>query len=494
MKIKKNHLWQNSLQSQVVTANTYFEPETLDDLVKIVTQAEIENKRVRAVGSGHSFSDIALCEDFLVNPRKITGLQPLDEEVLSEKGKALDLVDVKAGMTIHDFNKALDGINKAIINMGGVDHQTMSGAICTGTHGSGIDLPALSGIVESLVMVTGGGKTYRIEPSDGITDQAKYTNIEIPLIQDDDVFNTAVVNLGSMGIVFSYIVTVRPMYWIHESRTLHKWEDIKAKLQDPSQPLFKDNRAVMIRVNPYLAKKNYDHTVLIIEHKEILSEPPRGTIHDRNRNIPSCIGGVFAPFYIKLIRWLPWLANIPNMVETSMTSAVDANYTNRAHKVLFLGQEKTKENGYDAEFGFDMADTKYVDLIQDLIDTANETKKTKGIFHSGQIGLRYVKRSDQFLTPEYKKDVCYVDTSFLYGYQGHTEMLDIYQEVFFKHEGIPHWGKVNNKLDERVSEIPNMYPALDKWQEQCDKYDPKRTFANKFTDRFKLREGAANVT
>lgn len=491
MRTRNNHTWKNSLKNQRVTAEIYFEPENLNDLAEIVQKAEQNNKRVRAVGSGHSFSDIALCKYYLVNPHKISFVKDVDRSTLTAAGQQLKLVDAGAGTTIKDFNKELDDRDEAIINMGGIDNQTLSGAISTGTHGSGIDLPAVSGMVKSVLLVAEGGKRFRIEPANGITDPAKHDNSsKIRLIQDDPTFNSVVVGLGAMGLVHSYILEVRDMYWIEESRKLSSWKTVKAQLLDPARPLFQGYRGVMIRINPHKKVKKRkpekeDHTVLIIQHKEHLEKPRHRTIDEATRNIVSAAGGVIAPALLQFYKAFPGSVYMPKMVETSMTTAVDDEYVNRAHKVLFLGQKHTKELGYDAEFAFDMKDTKYIDVIEDIIKVAKEMANKK-LYHSGQIGLRFVKRSGQFLTPEYGKDVCYVDTSFLYGFKGDKEILDAYQEVFFKHGGIPHWGKINNRLEPRLDLIPKMYPRLDGWQTVARRLNPHGTFDNRFTDRFKL--------
>jgi len=133
------------------------------------------------------------------------------------------LVQVEAGISIRQLNSELDKRNLSVVTLGGIDHQTLAGAIATGTHGSGIDLPAVHGMVRSVVLVAGDGKTYRIEPSDGVSDPANYNEPGITLIQSDDDFNAVLVSLGCMGIIYSCILEVLDMYWLEESKQMDKW-------------------------------------------------------------------------------------------------------------------------------------------------------------------------------------------------------------------------------------------------------------------------------
>ncbi len=102
--------------------------------------------------------------------------------------------------------------------MGGIDHQTLAGAIATGTHGSGIELPPIHGMVKSMVLVAGDGNTYRIEPTNGVSDPALFNEAGITLVQNDDDFYSALVSLGSMGIIYSFILEVMESYWLEEKK------------------------------------------------------------------------------------------------------------------------------------------------------------------------------------------------------------------------------------------------------------------------------------
>jgi len=203
--------WSNCIGSQKAFPLNIFHPTTLEEVIAIVKRAESENRKVRAVGSGHSFSDIALTDDFLIDTHGLKKVLTLDNGTLKAGVQISTLVEVECGITIADVNDKLDKMGLALINMGAHTAQTVVGALSTSTHGSGISLGSAASFVRSIVVVASEGKVYRIEPADGITDPDKFRSkhSDIELRQDDEWFNSVVIGVGCMGVVYSVIMTVR---------------------------------------------------------------------------------------------------------------------------------------------------------------------------------------------------------------------------------------------------------------------------------------------
>jgi hypothetical protein len=63
---KKAH-FQNFHGNVSLTPRRTYAPESLTDLVDIVREAEADMRRVRAIGSGWSFTKVNLTEDYLVS-------------------------------------------------------------------------------------------------------------------------------------------------------------------------------------------------------------------------------------------------------------------------------------------------------------------------------------------------------------------------------------------------------------------------------------------
>ena len=74
--------WKNVVGNQIAQPLQIFHPTTLHELKQIIREAKKKKCHVRAVGSGHSFSDVALTTDFLIDPHCLKRVLPLDTSVL----------------------------------------------------------------------------------------------------------------------------------------------------------------------------------------------------------------------------------------------------------------------------------------------------------------------------------------------------------------------------------------------------------------------------
>lgn len=186
---KTRYTWQNILGNVKSNPLCYFYPEHVDDIREIVLEAESKGYRVRAVGSGHSFSEAAKGDEFMMDMKWLRNIVRYQKPFVRPQFDGKEYVLVDAGTTIKRTNNKLDELGLALINMGAVDFQTVSGALMTGTHGSGIKEPAFPDMVRALRIVGRHGELIQIEPADGITDAAYHNaHSQIRLVQDDDIF------------------------------------------------------------------------------------------------------------------------------------------------------------------------------------------------------------------------------------------------------------------------------------------------------------------
>jgi len=143
---------------------------------------------------------------------------PLEEDILkTDQGL---LFNTEAGILVEDLNAAMDEKGLALPTMAAFDQETIYGAIATSTHGTGIRVDGMSSMVKSMDLIAGGGKHFRLEPANGITDPEKfakkYPNGEITLIQDDDKFHASVVGFGMMGIVYSLVIAPKEQFYLKQ--------------------------------------------------------------------------------------------------------------------------------------------------------------------------------------------------------------------------------------------------------------------------------------
>jgi xylitol oxidase len=156
-------------------------PTTLDELRSLVGASD----RVRALGSGHSFSPVADTTGDLVS---VAGL-PATVDVSPDRATAT----VAAGMRYGEVAVALQSQGLALHNLGSLPHISVAGAVATGTHGSGPTLGNLSTAVVGIDLVTATGAVLRLD-------------------RTDPRFPGAVVALGALGVVTAVTLAVQPTY------------------------------------------------------------------------------------------------------------------------------------------------------------------------------------------------------------------------------------------------------------------------------------------
>ena len=156
-------------------------PGSVAELQEIVAATE----RVRAIGTRHSFNDVADGPGTLIDT---TGL-PADLEIADDRRSVTVSGGIRYGALAVELETAALGLH----NMGSLPHISVGGATATGTHGSGTALGSLSTAVRGLEIVGTDGALRRIERG-----------------QPD--FDGSVVALGALGIVSRVTLDVQPSF------------------------------------------------------------------------------------------------------------------------------------------------------------------------------------------------------------------------------------------------------------------------------------------
>ena len=159
-------------------------PSTLEELQEIVAAA----RQVRAVGSRHSFNDIADAEE------QVT-LSALPADVVVDRDAAT--VSFGAGLTYGELAGALEREGVALHNLASLPHISVAGAIATATHGSGDANRNLATAVAALELVTSSGELVTAE-------------------RGEPDFEGMVVGLGALGIVTRLTLDVEPAYEVRQ--------------------------------------------------------------------------------------------------------------------------------------------------------------------------------------------------------------------------------------------------------------------------------------
>lgn len=482
-------VWRNSTKTMKVNPQRYYQPSTLQDLIEMVQEGIDTDTPVRAVGSGHSFSTAPKAEGILLDTDRLNKFAPYS--FTTRQGI---FFDIEGGIKLHDLNARLDKLGYAISTMGGIDHQSVAGAISTGTHGSSLQLGAMYQMIRSLVLVThdlqnpSQAKAYRIERSgdQAFTDPSLYNGPE--LIADDEIFYSAIMCFGSMGIIYSYVLEVEKMYYLEEKKEAETWSKVAEKLQD--KRIFQDHRSVFVQVNPYPYKG--EQLALILTHDR--HDQPRHNLTVQNikhkfwyrlkRSTRSLQFELAAR--VPYIVWFAiWRVNtfpgyVPKFLHSAIRSQRDEMYFNKAPKVMYQGLDYIKDRAFDCEIVLPMDEEgKYLQVLNELFAYLQHLHNEYQIHLTSPVGLRFVKGSEAPLSAEYRQDVCYVDTPVLLQVYGRDTIISRVQQFVRQKNVRLHWGKLNYYLDEEY--VKSHYPGYDNFMKVMKKFNPRQVFSNIFT-------------
>ncbi len=467
--------WLNCIGSQAAQPLRLFRPATLAELRSIVQQAAAQKRKVKAVGSGHSFTDVATTTDFLIETHGLNRPLPLERDVLRNGVDTGTLFETEGGIVVRDLNEALWDAGLGLINMGGYDGQTIMGVVSTSTHGSGIAFGPLASFAQSLTMVASGGRVLRIEPQDGITDPVKWAakHPDVELVQDDDFFRACQVGIGCLGVVYSLVMRVRERYWMKEERTLSTWRQVKQDLQDGR--VLAENRHYEVLVNPYLT--HGDHTCLVTRRNPVPEPavPPEQLPH---RN-----------YLVEMFAKFPGSGAVAaRSDQRSARPGADHHRRGDAEPGGRLrgpqlsgvqhrrGQRRTRlwerdRLSHGRAPGGDRAH----------FAAAADGQSVGKAYLTSPFSLRFVKASDAFLSMMHGQDTCMVEFPMLDGTIGGKELLRRIETEMYAFGGRPHWGLLNFLSGGAL--IESMYPEYGKWLSVYRQFNSDGIFDNAFTDR-----------
>jgi xylitol oxidase len=160
-------------------------PSSLAELQSLVARSS----KVRALGSGHSFNDIADTPHTLVSLAEMPPVFEIDTGART--------VTVDASLRYAEVGRRLHDRGYALANLASLPHISVAGSIATATHGSGDANANLSAAVSALEMVTADGDL-------------------VSLGRDQDAFRGAVVALGALGVVVNVTLDIVPDFTMRQ--------------------------------------------------------------------------------------------------------------------------------------------------------------------------------------------------------------------------------------------------------------------------------------
>ncbi|WDZ89065.1 D-arabinono-1,4-lactone oxidase [Nocardiopsis sp. HUAS JQ3] len=407
-------------------------PGSTAEVAAAVSSATAEDLRVRMVGTGHSFTDVAVTDGLLLSPTSLTRVRSVDP--------AAGTATVEAGLPLCDFNDVLAGHGAALANMGDIAVQTVAGAVQTGTHGTGRDAGGLAAQVVGMEMVLADGSVA-----------------ECSAEREPELFQAARVGLGAFGVVTALTMAVRPAFLLHAREEPMRLEEVLERL-------------------PELRADN--------DHFEFYWFPHTGNTNTKRNNISSGPARPLSPFRA----WLDdeFLSNTlfegVNRVCRRFPRAVPA--VNRVSSRALTARSYT-----DASYRVfaSVRDVRFVEMeyavpaehLADVLREAGSIVDRGGHRVSFPVEVRFAPADDVWLSTAYGRDTAYVAVHMYQGTPYDAYFADL-EALFTSVGGRPHWGKMHTR--DRAY-LEGVYPMLGRALEVRDRVDPGRRFGNAYLER-----------
>lgn len=457
------------------TPDHYFIPHNEKEIIQILNK--YSGDQIRAVGSLHSWSDLASSDKVVINLRHF-------DDIYIEKHDNKAWVTVGAGCKIKEVNRKLyqqEGLRLPAQPI--ITAPTIGGAIATGTHGTGT--PSLSHFVEKV----------RIAAYDQDTGRAKIYDIE-----SGPELEAARCNLGCMGIVLSLRISCISEFLVEERVVERKnIQEILAEKEDyPLQEFL------------YIP---YSWTFVSFQRQEV-AESVSGDSGKRSWGAPLYNAYNFLNidlFFNLIVKGLISSWGKPERTrfffKNMLPKAILKNVTvrERSHQLLTRKREIFTHEEEEIFIPEDhiVDAVELIRLITEVFAGIKEEIPEKFYSKLESVGvLEKLKRSRGTYTHHFPfvflrllPDHTFISMSGgmdkpCYGfnlvtYQKPEEREDFHQfadVITFAlarlYNARPHWGKYFS-LDQ--DDIEALYPDLENFRDVCRQYDPKGVFQNNFT-------------
>jgi xylitol oxidase len=398
-------------------AGTIHHPRSIEELQDIVRSAPA----VRALGSRHSFNDIA------DSPGDLVSLASMPTEVTVDAEART--VRVNAGASYGALAGELQLQGWALSNLASLPHISVAGAVSTGTHGSGSGNSNLADAVRAVELGDGRGELRRFARD------------------ADDEFAGTVVALGALGIVTAYELEVQPTFEIAQ----HVFDDVpfEAAIESfPevmgaaysvslftswSRPVF-DQAWVKRRAHmPNPGESFYGGTPAPVDRHPIASMPALNTTPQLGE--PG-----------------PWLDRLPHFKLAFMPSA---------------GDELQSE--YLLPFEQAVPALRAVAGIADRVAPLLQISE-----------IRAVRGDDLWLSPSYGTDAVALHCTWIQDEAAVTAFLPELERALEPFGARPHWGKL---FELRADSIARLYPKFPDFLRLANELDPDGKFRNAYLER-----------
>jgi L-gulono-1,4-lactone dehydrogenase len=423
--------WSNWTGDQRCAPAAVVRPRSEQELAEAVRVAA-ERGEVRAVGSGHSFTDAACTDGTMVD---LAGMQ----RVLAAD-PAAGLVTVEAGITLHRLGEELAARGLALHNQGDIDAQTLAGATATATHGTGARFQNLSAGIAALRLVTASGDVLELSDE-----------------RDPEALLAARVSVGALGVVSAITLRCVPRFTLHRHDAPRPLDATLDRLDEHVD----GNEHFEFWVFPYTRTAL---TRTCRRSAEAPSPPPAW----RRRLQEDLVENRLLELVCRTGRAVPRAVPRLNRLVTSAMSASEVE--DDSHKV-FATQRRVRFN--EMEYGIPR------EHARDAIERALDAIERRRLPIAFPLEVRFAAGDDALLSTAHGRETCYIAVHQYRGMEFETCFRAI-EAIMDGYGGRPHWGKRHYQT---AATLARRYPGWNRFQAVRARLDPRGVFANDYVRR-----------
>jgi FAD-linked oxidoreductase len=422
--------WRNWAGNQKANPVSIDAPRSVGELGALVASASGKGQKVKAVGSGHSFTSAAATNGRMIRLENLSGILHIDH--------ASCQVTVGAGTRLSDLNMLLHAEGLALANLGDIAYQTVAGAISTSTHGTGKALTGLAGQVVAMKLINGQGQ---------IIECSKSLNAHI--------FDVARVSVGALGIITEYTLQAVPSF----------------RLRALEQPMRLDD----VLENAHDLASAHDHFEFFwIPHTKWALTKRNNRTEDELQPLPRVKGWIEKTFMenyafgalCRVGRARPSL--IPRLA-TALPSSGSREYVDQSFKI-FASPRIVRF--------YEMEHALPVEALVPALREIRAMVDRKGYLLNFPVEVRFTKGDDVPLSTAFGRDSAYIAVHVYKGMECEPFFRDV-EDILRAYEARPHWGKMHYRDAEELSKL---YPRWDEFIALRNQLDPQRTFSNVYSD------------
>jgi FAD-linked oxidoreductase len=420
--------WAGNQQSKPVRIER---PASELEVVDVVRRAVAERLRVKVVGSGHSFTGIAVPDEVMVDLTRMNRVVNVDH--------TRGVITVQAGIVLSDLNAYLELHQLSMPNLGDVTYQTLAGAVSTSTHGTGLQRTGLAAQIRAFKLVAASGEVLACDPG-----------------QNAEIFHCGRVSLGALGVITEVTLNVVPAF------------NLRAVEQPMRISHVLDNFAQLIEENDFFEFYWVPHTKWALTKAnnvstDAIDSPGRFATWYNKMFMENYAFGLLCRVGKLFPKLIPKLATI-------LPSSGRVEYVNVSHRIF---SSKRLVKFYEMEYS--IALESLVPALREVMQMVED----RGFTISFPVEVRCTGSDDIPLSTSTGRRSAYIAVHMFKG-SAYTEYFSAVETILRKYEGRPHWGKIHNL---NANDISSLYPEYQRFIEVRNQLDPEGVFTNDYLRR-----------